>query len=277
MEWLLNALYNNRPLKYFGAGAFRSAKLHRWVERFADSPYSGFLAGYLAGRYRINMDESEFPLDAYHSLNSFFTRRLRPGIRPFSDDPLCFSSPADSMLSVRENICINEKICIKGIEFSLDKLLGGIVNPQEFSGGTIFVSRLYVPDCHRLYFPCDGKIECIRRISGDYYSVTPRKGNLISHYELNQRWISRFASDYFGELVFVDIGGFLISSVKFSADEGNRVKRGQEKSIFRFGGSTLVTLIKAKKALLLPEFSEAASEDREIRTIIGQNLAFAAG
>ena len=275
MEWLIDALYDNRLGKKLGGWAFMSPRLHRWVETAADSPLSRLLARYLTQRYEIDLDEAELPLEEYRTLNEFFTRRLKPGARPFTQDRFAFVSPADAMLSVRTNLSISERLNVKGIDLDVGGLLDAPKRALEFDKGVMLVWRLYVPDCHRLYFPCDGTVGRIERVSGDYFSVTPRRNNSISHYEKNQRWITEFNSDEFGRMLFVDIGGFLISSVQFSACEGERVEQVQEKSIFRFGGSTLVALLGPGRIELTDRLLQASCSGEELRVKIADVLGTA--
>jgi len=272
MEWLINALYGNKLGRKLAPWLFRSARLHRLVERFADTLLSKRLAPYLVKKYAIDMSEAERPVSDYKTLNDFFTRRLKPGARPFVRNERAFLSSADAHLSVRTNLGPDSPITVKGIVFTLSGLLGDRTLAQSFEGGTLLLHRLYVPDCHRLYFPCDGVIESIRKIPGHYYSVTPRPGNHVPHYEVNQRFVTEFLSAAFGRMLFVDVGGFLIGSVRFLAPEQAQVRQGDEKSLYCFGGSTLATLVAPDRLTLLPDIAAVSLEDIEIPVKIGQRI-----
>lgn len=58
-----------------------------WVGRLTCLKMPGILGpalvAWFARRYKLNMDEAEFPLEAYPSINQLFTRRLKPGARPW--------------------------------------------------------------------------------------------------------------------------------------------------------------------------------------------------
>ena len=57
-----------------------------------------------AGAYKINIDEAEKPLEEYPSLNAFFIRKLKEGVRPIDADPRSIVSPVDARASRFGNI-----------------------------------------------------------------------------------------------------------------------------------------------------------------------------
>src|SRR5690606_39480313 len=65
---------------------------------------NSLLRAFLAG-YRIDMSEAEQPDPyAYGSFNEFFTRALRPGVRPIAADPQLRSEEHTSELQSRETL-----------------------------------------------------------------------------------------------------------------------------------------------------------------------------
>ena len=66
--------------------------------RFLDSRLSrGLIKGYVR-RHAIDM--SQYEREEYKSFNAFFTRRIRPELRPFDRSPEAFVSPCDRKQSV---------------------------------------------------------------------------------------------------------------------------------------------------------------------------------
>ena len=56
---------------------------------------------WFAKRYKINLDEAEHPLAHYPTLNKFFTRHLKEGLRPIAgaEDPKIICSPVDGAIA----------------------------------------------------------------------------------------------------------------------------------------------------------------------------------
>jgi phosphatidylserine decarboxylase len=220
----------------------RSRLLHGVVELFADSRASARLVPWMVRRYGIELDEAFVPPGGFATLNACFTRALRPGARRLDPDPSTLVSPADGMLLVAGPIDDGLRLRVKGGAFSVTDLLADPALARGLIGGTAAVFRLHAADCHRLHFPCDGVPSAPRLVRGGYESVSPRPGNDLPFYVLNRRTVTTLETARFARLVFVDVGGFLVGSIRHLADPGVRVEKGALRSLFRFGGSTLVLL-----------------------------------
>ena len=279
VESLVNVLYSSALGRAVRPVFVESRRLHRLIERCADSPASRWLIPKLVARYGIDLSEAERPLGSYGSLNEFFTRKLRPGCRPIDPDPDVLVSPADGHLFVTDAIDAGARITVKGMQLHVGELLADNELAAAYIGGSVAIFRLYIPDCHRLYFPCDG-IACEpREIPGHYYSVTPRPGNQLAPHGSNRRWVTRFETTRFGTILLVDVGGFLIGSAHFSHTAGARVRKGEEKSLFRFGGSTLVLLTVRGAVRWDPAVLArcAAGEELPVRIGVRVGVSVAAG
>ncbi|MBI3073041.1 MAG: phosphatidylserine decarboxylase [Deltaproteobacteria bacterium] len=280
---------------------FESRALHRAVERYADSAHSRRLIARFAARAGIDMSEMIVPPGGFKSFNDFFTRRLKPELRPFDRDPNVFASPADSKLQVFPSLHEGARLDVKGVRFTLAELLDDAELASAFEGGAAAIFRLYLADCHRLYFPCDGVPGVPRLVPGAYYSVSPLPGNDIALYSpqrcesqrlscaakmgrpterrlnptfftRNQRTVTTFDSARFGRLALVDVGGFLISSIESVFNPGRTVKKGDEKSRFRFGGSTLVVLFPKNRIAFDDDLVRHAAAGYEVRVRIGERV-----
>jgi len=71
----------------------------------------------------IDLSESEHPPEAYPSLNAFFTRRLRDGVRPVADVANGMVCPVDGRLSEFGAIHEGMLVQAKGREYTLAELL----------------------------------------------------------------------------------------------------------------------------------------------------------
>lgn len=127
-------------------------------------------------------------------------------------------------------------------------------------------------DYHRIHFPCAGLPEKPIPINGNYLSVSPIKGNNLDFYSTNKRTLTLFASQSFGKMAFIDIGGFLISSIKHSFEAKKPVNKGDEKSLFRFGGSTLVVLFKKNMIEFHKDLIKNSKEGVETYVKLGEAI-----
>lgn len=220
-----------------------SRLLHAVVGRFADSRPSRLLVPWMVRRYGIDLSEAVVPPGGWPTLNALFTRELIPGARPIDPDPSTLVSPADARLLVTGPIDGGLRIGVKGVCFSVRDLVADAALARGLAGGTVAIFRLYAADCHRLFFPCPGLPSRPRLVRGGYESVSPRPGNDVPFYVLNRRTVTTLETGRFARLVLVDVGGFLVGSIRHLLQTGVRVEKGAPRSLFRFGGSTLVLLV----------------------------------
>lgn len=76
-----------------------------------------------AQTYGIRIEDAEKHVKDYKSLNDFFTRRLKPGLRPIHEDETRVVSPVDAMITgigdIKEGLIVN----VKGQDYTIDELL----------------------------------------------------------------------------------------------------------------------------------------------------------
>ncbi|MEQ1486197.1 phosphatidylserine decarboxylase, partial [Methyloglobulus sp.] len=108
--------------------------------------------------YGVNMDEArEQNLDAFKSFNYFFTRELKPEVRPLTSEKGAIACPADGAVSQAGNITDGQIFQAKGMSFSTVDLLGG--DPERakpFEDGVFTTIYLSPKDYHRLHMPLTG-------------------------------------------------------------------------------------------------------------------------
>ena len=97
-------------------------------------------------KYGIVLDDYE--KQDYASFNDFFSRKIKPDRRPVDGRQSSFVAPADSKLSVYP-IRKDNRIKIKGSEYTLSELTGGRVELEDYEGGSCLVFRLTMDDSHR--------------------------------------------------------------------------------------------------------------------------------
>lgn len=114
----------------------------------------------------------------YPTMNEFFYRRLKPGMRPVQNADVAgaICSAADCRLVVYPSVDLAKTFWVKGAEFTIPHLLG--VPPDSdtahaFAGASVASFRLAPADYHRFHSPLDGTVGEITDIPGQYYTGAP--------------------------------------------------------------------------------------------------------
>lgn len=272
MERFFDWLYGSPTGRRLRPLLTRSRLLHAAVGAFAASRLSRPLVPWMARRYGIELAEAVVPPGGFASIDALFTRELLPGARPVDADPAALVSPADARLLLAGPIDDALRLVVKGIAFSVRELVADDALARGLARGAAAVFRLYAADCHRLSFPCAGLPSAPRLVPGGYESVSPRPGNDRPFYVLNRRSVSTLDTVRFGRLVLVDVGGFLVGSIHHLASPGVPVAKGAPRSLFRFGGSTLVLLAPEGAVEWDRRLREASARGEETPVRIGEAI-----
>ena len=77
-----------------------------------------------AKRYNVSLEDAEGSVSDYPTFAQFFTRRLKPGLRPIDPAPGIVISPVDGAVSESGYVSAGACLQAKGITFPVGKLLG---------------------------------------------------------------------------------------------------------------------------------------------------------
>jgi phosphatidylserine decarboxylase len=116
-----------------------------------DSPKSAREIPSFIKFHNLDMSEVRDPLHSFKTFNQFFYRKLKQGARPCASpgDPKVFVSPADCRMLAYPTIDEATRFWIKGINFSVGKLLGDAEMGKRYEGGSLAIFRLAPQDYHR--------------------------------------------------------------------------------------------------------------------------------
>ncbi|MBR1824521.1 MAG: phosphatidylserine decarboxylase [Ruminococcus sp.] len=212
--------------------------LSRAVGRFMDSGLSEPLIKPFIRKSGI--DTSEYVMDGVHSYNSFFTRKVKPSKRPVDYAPDHLISPCDSKLTVYK-IGRNSIFRIKGSRYRVSDLLQNQFLADRFRGGYCLIFRLEVNDYHRYCYIDNCTKTDNTFIQGELHTVNPIALERYNIYKRNSREYTVMHTDNFGDVVQVEVGAMLVGRIVNHHGEC-AVRRGDEKGMFQFGGSTIVML-----------------------------------
>ena len=186
------------------AGRAAGAKLGRVTTRFIR---------WFVAKYDVNMDEAANPdINSYHSFNDFFTRALKPGVRPLAQaDFIC---PVDGRISQFGAIEGDQIFQAKGHKFSTTALVGGDASlAAKFEHGSFANLYLSPRDYHRIHMPCEGKLKRMIYVPGELFSVNPTTARGVPGlFARNERVVCEFDTS-FGPFVLVLVGATIVGSM----------------------------------------------------------------
>jgi len=212
------------------------SRLYGWLQR---RPASRRKIPEFIRSLGIDAGEAERAPGEYASLDDFFTRRLKPGSRPVDRDPERLVAPADGRIRVFPRL--PDPWRIKRSRVRLDELIRDRGLAERYDGGSAALIRLAAADYHRFHFPDSGVASEPRRIGGRLHSVHPIALDAGAPSFENQRTLTRLETERFGALLQVEVGALVVGTIEQTFEAGP-VDRGQEKGLFRFGGSAIVLL-----------------------------------
>jgi len=278
-------VYGESWLRWTYETALGRFALNALVKRAVASRYYGWRMSWRASANRIlpfivdyNLDVDEFakkPL-TFKTFNEFFYRALKPGARPLAEGEQVAVLPADGRHLAFQNVDAAAGFYAKGQRFDLKAFLGDEALAAKFAGGSLLISRLCPVDYHRFHFPVAGMPNEPRLINGWLYSVSPiaLRQNLAYLWE-NKRMVTLVESPVFGTVAVCEIGATMVGSIFQSFVLGRAVAKGEEKGLFKFGGSCVVTIFQPGKIKLDADLVEQSAAGLEVYARMGERLGVA--
>ena len=225
------------------------------------------LLGGFAAQVGANLEEAEFPLEEYPSLQAFFTRRLKPHLRPQdAAAPGSVNSPVDARIIACGRIQEGQAIQAKGLPYLITELLKHDPEAGRFEGGHYLTLYLSPRDYHRIHVPIDGLVTAVGRVEGELWPVNDAStAHTLRLYERNRRatWVASGTGPAEGlEVAAVLVGATHVGGVVIDDRwrEGRALPRdgalsvprlpcrpGEDLGTFEFG-STVVLLVGGPRA-----------------------------
>lgn len=236
--------------------------------RFCDSPLSKPLIKPFVKNNGIDLMDCEST--DFKNFNDCFTRKLRAEERPFDENPDSLVSPCDGLLSIWK-IKDDTVLPIKQSHYSVSDLLGSCKEAEEFKDGLCLVFRLCVTHYHRYAYLDDGTKGKNIFIPGKLHTVQPIALRHVPVFTENCREVTYLDTKNFGRVAQVEVGAMLVGKIANHHEE-HTFKRGEEKGMFLYGGSTIVVLLKKDAVRLRKDFKDAAVHGTEIPVRMGERI-----
>jgi phosphatidylserine decarboxylase len=250
-------------------------QLFAWSQYFLPQHFLSRLAGRLARSkwrrlknflilsfirlYKVDLSEAESANpDDYPCFDAFFTRALKPGVRPLAEDPKLIISPADGTLSQIGKLTGEWLIQAKGRDYSLTALLADAELAKPFKDGGFATIYLSPRNYHRIHMPVCGYLTQMLHLPGRLFSVNAATAAAVENlFARNERVVCLFDTEL-GPMAVVLIGALLVGGIEtvwhglVTPPPGRkiqrwtypqrsiRLERGEELGRFHLGSTVIV-------------------------------------
>lgn len=244
----------------------------RWISRLAGAFCDCGISRPLIRPFirRNGIDLSEYEDAAFQNFNDCFTRKIRPECRPVCMQEKSLISPCDGLLCAYP-IQQGTVFPAKQSAYSVASLLADSQLAKAYEGGTVLVIRLCVHHYHRYCYIDNGTKGENVFIPGKLHTVRPIALENRAVFCENCREYTVMATEHFGNVIQCEIGAMLVGRIE-NHDGISSFRRGQEKGMFRYGGSTVVLLFQ-KGAVDIPQsYFESTQRNIEIPVKYGERI-----
>lgn len=186
----------------------------------------------------IDLGELAEPLDAYPSLQSFFTRALRPGARPLAGGEDVLVSPCDGAWGAAGRIEKGALLQVKGRPYRVAELLGDEALASVYEGGWFATLYLSPRDYHRFHTPSAGRISRLVYRPGSLWPVNSiGLIGIDGIFARNERITALLEVEAaIPPIAMVAVGATMVGSVRLAFDALRTNRPGAEPVDRRLGG-----------------------------------------
>ncbi|MCC6932079.1 MAG: phosphatidylserine decarboxylase [Deltaproteobacteria bacterium] len=243
-----------RKMSYI-LGLFAGIRLPKPILSFIIRRYCRF--------YHVNMGESLFPIEAFATMQDFFTRELKGGCRPIRDGLI---SPVDGRIEQMGYIKDGTLLQVKGKAYQLCDLIPDNYIASSFANSWYCSIYLAPGDYHHIHSPVSGRIKTTYLIPGTLWPVNSWSVRHVDRVFCRNERIVTIIKNQSSEVCLVCVGATNVGSILLHYDDivANRsfflptketkkdyekeisVDKGSKVASFRLG-STVIMLIKDDK------------------------------
>lgn len=233
-------------------------------------------------QFGVDVSEAARPVpDGYEHFNDFFTRRLKPGLRPQPEHEDAVASPCDGVISQSGRLHGGRLLQVKGWHYEAAELLGGDAElGARFADGRFLTVYLAPYDYHRVHMPLAGRLIRTARVPGRLFSVNSATAAGVPRlFVRNERLVTVFSTAR-GPMALVLVGALNVGTIGtvwqeeyragarcatrrdwHDADGAPSLERGDEMGWFNMG-STVILILPPGMA----EFSAGLVPGTKLRT-----------
>jgi phosphatidylserine decarboxylase len=222
----------------------------------------------IMAKWGVDPAECLDPVERLDTPEKVFTRKIKYwDTRPMPSDPSTVVSPADSRVLVG-SFRDTSLVFIKNKFFDFSEMLGEHKPDwlNIFNYGDFAIFRLTPEKYHYNHTPVAGRVVDAYDLDGEYHSCNPAAVvSLVTPYSKNRRVVTVIDTDVpggtqVGLVAMVEVVALMVGDIEqcYSSDGYNYpvpvrpglfVERGQPKSLFKPGSSTVVLLFQESRMM----------------------------
>ena len=263
----INFLYKTLPGRILLSVLIRPI-VSKFLGFFMDSGISRLLIPNFIKNNNICLDE--YKDEKYVSFNHFFTREAKEGCRAISANTSELFAPGDGKLTAYP-ITSDSIFKIKNSAYDVSGLLQDKQLADEFVNGVCLILRLMPDDYHRYCYIDDGEIIASKKIDGVLHTVRPIVLQQYNIYTQNAREYAVLQTKKFGKVIQMEVGALFVGRIVNHTTSGT-FKRGEEKGMFEFGGSTVVMLFQKDVINIDDSIYKNTEENKETVVKMGDKI-----
>lgn len=197
------------------------ASLSRGLGHLADLPLPRLIRvpalRAFASAFDIDVEEAARPLSSYESLNDFFVRRLREGLRSWPAGR-AVSSPVDGVIGQVGHVDGGRVLQAKGRSYAAAHLLQSEDEAARYDGGRFVTLYLSPRHYHRVHAPRSGRIREARYVPGALLPVNaPSVASVEDLFARNERLLCTLEHDE-GAVAVVAVGAYNVGRISTTFD-----------------------------------------------------------
>lgn len=260
-----------------------------WCAEIKIKWLKNFLITRFVKKYAVNMNEAQIEDPyAYPTFNAFFTRHLKPAMRPILGNANAVISPVDGVISEIGQIHAQSLLQAKHMYFDLLTLLGGDQATAALFQDGLFATLYLAPkDYHRIHMPFSGTLQKTIFVPGKLFSVNRMTSQLIPQlFSRNERLVCLFDTAI-GPMAVILVGAMIVGSIQTVwMDEPIKSKqlittpltnhltlhKGDELGLFKLGSTVILLFPKNKINWLASLKSQQAIKFGEV--LANSHLSF---
>ena len=208
------------------------------VALWQNTPWSARKIAPFVQKHKIDM--SEFEPGPFRSYADFFDRRFCRGGVTSRATPIRWVPSAKAAILAGNGLippCFSPS---KARRLNLS-----VCSAQKSASHPLSAVRSFSPACHRwttiiCTFPMT-VTSAMRSASHRLWTAIRQPCAISGHPVCNERHIQELETDHFGRLAFVEVGALSVGRI-VQVHKEERFRRGEEKSVFKFGGSAVVMI-----------------------------------
>lgn len=219
------------------------------------------------------IDISEYVPTKYNSFNEFFTRDILPYKRSFDLDDSAVISPSDGKITAYK-LTDGARFKIKRCNYSVKSLLRSEKLAKYYAGGSIVIVRLSVDDFHHYCYPLSGVKSSNRVIDGVLHTVMPMVYDYVPVYTENAREYCTITADNGEKITMAEIGALGVGKITNYKLLDGKVKKGYEKGMFEFGGSSIILFFPKNGFEINEKFFTNTADGYETYVQLGDTIGY---